>query len=164
MMQIDGYPIEYTLCFLTRGDQVLMLYRVKPPNQHLWNGVGGHIEDGETPHDSCLREVREETGYRLENLHFAGVLTWDGYEIKDGGLYIFHATAPAGEPKGTDEGLLAWHSLEWVLTSGEPVDNIPLFIKQALNGGAPMHFHFSYRDGQLVRYKFESLPPDFPWC
>jgi 8-oxo-dGTP diphosphatase len=163
MMQIDGYPLNFTLCFLTRGDQVLMLYRVKPPNKHLWNGVGGHIEDGETPHASCLREVWEETGYRLESLHFAGVLTWDGYEISDGGLYIFRAEAPAGDPTGTEEGLLAWHSLEWILTSGEPVDNIPLFIGRALNDGTPMHYHFSYQGGQLVGHEYLQLPDDFPW-
>ena len=37
----------YTLCFLTRGDHILMLHRRRPPNQGLWNGVGGRIEVGE---------------------------------------------------------------------------------------------------------------------
>ena len=54
--------LTHTLCFLTRADQVLMLHRRKPPNQGLWNGVGGKIEAGETPLEGCLREVLEETG------------------------------------------------------------------------------------------------------
>lgn len=39
----------FTLCFLLHGEDVLMLHRRFPPNQGLWNGVGGHIEPGETP-------------------------------------------------------------------------------------------------------------------
>ena len=42
-----------------------MLHRRRPPNQGLWNGVGGRIEAGEPPLAACLREVQEETGYRL---------------------------------------------------------------------------------------------------
>jgi len=56
---------SYTLCFLTRGDHILMLHRRRPPNQGLWNRVGGRIEAGESPLTACLREVREETGYHF---------------------------------------------------------------------------------------------------
>jgi len=89
-------PLIYNLCFLTRRDQVLMLLRNKPPNRGLWNGVGGHIEPGEDPLDSVLREVREETGYVLASARFCGLLTWEGYEIPAAGLYIYTAPAPDG--------------------------------------------------------------------
>ena len=55
----------HTLCFLTRGDKVLMIKRRKPPHTGLWNGVGGKIESGEGPLAGCIREVDEETGFRL---------------------------------------------------------------------------------------------------
>jgi 8-oxo-dGTP pyrophosphatase MutT (NUDIX family) len=58
----------FTVCFLTRGEQVLLLHRSSPPNRGLWNGVGGHIEPGERPLASALREVREETGYKPGSL------------------------------------------------------------------------------------------------
>jgi 8-oxo-dGTP diphosphatase len=103
-MTIELPPLVYTLCFLTRGDEVLMLLRNKPPNRGLWNGVGGHIEPGEKPLQSVLREVAEETGYVLPTARFCGLLTWEGYEIPSGGsirvplysagLYIFTAAVP----------------------------------------------------------------------
>ena len=95
----------YTLCFLTREDEVLMLYRNKPPNQFKWNGVGGKLLPGESPLAACLREVREETGYHLRSARFAGLLTWSSFEdLGDGGLYLFTAPAPPGNPIAGVEG------------------------------------------------------------
>ena len=59
--------IQTTLCYITRGDRVLMLHRVKKKNdvnQDKWVGIGGKFEDKESPEDCLLREVFEETGLR----------------------------------------------------------------------------------------------------
>lgn len=111
-----------------------MLRRDKPPNQGLWNGVGGHIEPGELPRASVLREVREETGLRLTAVRFAGLLTWEGFEIESGGLYLFTARAcPKTEPPDCNEGQLAWKPLDWVLSASEVVSNIhPVLARQSL--------------------------------
>jgi 8-oxo-dGTP diphosphatase len=31
----------------------------------VWNYPGGGIEPGESPEEACIREVREETGYKI---------------------------------------------------------------------------------------------------
>ena len=44
--------------------EYLMLHRVKKKNDvnhDKWIGVGGKFEEGESPEDCLLREVREET-------------------------------------------------------------------------------------------------------
>ncbi len=151
---------RYTLCFLTRGDDILMLHRNRPPNQGLWNGVGGRLETGESPLACILREVREETGFVLPGATFAGLLTWDGFEIPAGGLYLFTAAAPSGEPHICSEGELAWKPRDWVFSSPEVVSNIRLFGPLALDGAPPQQYHFSYRDGQIVHFDFRRLPPD----
>lgn len=153
--------LTYTLCFITRGDDILMLLRDNPPNAGLWNGVGGHIDEGETPLESCLREVYEETGYKIQQAHFGGVLTWDGFEVPPGGLYIFTAAAPLGDPEPIEnEGLLAWKLRRWVCSAPEVVSNIHRFLPPVLAGEPPRHYYFSYRSGHIMRHEVRSLPED----
>jgi 8-oxo-dGTP diphosphatase len=151
----------FTLCFLLYQDKVLMLHRNFPPNQGLWNGVGGHIDPGETPKQAVIREVKEETGYDIHNPPFAGVLTWDGFEIPPGGIAIF--TAEVSHPKfiTNHEGELAWQDREWACKSPEVVDNIHVFLPRILAGGSPQHYHFSYRDGVRIRDIISEIPEDF---
>ncbi len=150
---------RYTLCLLTRDDDILMLHRNRPPNQGLWNGVGGRVEPGESPRACILREVREETGFVLLDVTFAGLLTWEGFEIPAGGLYLFTAAAPSGEPHACSEGELAWKPREWVFTSPEVVSNIHIFGPLVLDGAPSQQYNFSYRDGRIVHCDFRQLPP-----
>ena len=60
-----------TLCYIEKGDQYLMLHRVKKEhdiNKDKWIGVGGKFEDKESPEDCLFREVREETGHWLQRI------------------------------------------------------------------------------------------------
>ena len=150
--------MRYTLCFLTRGDQVLMLHRRHAPNRGLWNGVGGKLMPGESPVDGCLREVREETGFRPQRLRFLGILTWEGFETPPGGLYIFTAPAPQGEPIPNGEGTLRWQPREWVLSSPEVVDNIHIFGPAIFQYQAPRWWHVRYQDGILQEAQASPLP------
>ncbi|MCC7358209.1 MAG: 8-oxo-dGTP diphosphatase [Anaerolineales bacterium] len=155
-------PLTYTLCFLTRADDVLLLHRRHPPNRGLWNGVGGRLEPGEAPLAGVLREVREETGYVLPFARFRGVLTWEGYEVPPGGLYLFTAEAPAspGDPRPCDEGDLAWHPRAWVLTAPEVVSNLHRFGAAVLGTEKPAWHHCRYQAGQLTTHEQRPLPSD----
>jgi 8-oxo-dGTP diphosphatase len=150
--------LGYTLIFLTRGADVLMLQRCKPPNQGLWNGIGGRIEMGETPRQCALREIAEETGYILTELTFGGLLTWEGFEIPTGRLYIYTAEAPLGEPHRTAEGTLGWKPRSWVFSAPEVVSNIHVFGPRVMAGEPPRRYHFIYQDGKILDYEF--LPLD----
>ena len=60
--------LNTTLCYVTRGSQVLMLHRVKKKadiNKDKWIGIGGKFEGEESPDECLLREAKEETGLTL---------------------------------------------------------------------------------------------------
>lgn len=137
-----------------------MLHRKRPPNQGLWNGIGGRIEAGESPKQCVIREIYEESGFTVQDVHFEGLLTWEGFEIPAGGLYMFSAQAPDGEPKGNDEGELAWKSREWVFSAAEVVSNIHMFGPWVLRGKAACEHHFVYHDGQVLHYEQKDLPEE----
>lgn len=158
---LKEFPLIYTLCFLYREEQVLMLLRNNPPNQGLWNGVGGHLENGESPLAGCLREVQEETGYHLQHADFRGLLTWQGYEVPAGGLYIFSAAAPPCDPIPTTEGMLDWKPYQWIFSAPEVVGNIHLFGPEIFQEQPPRIHHFVYEKNQIMSYQRLSIPREF---
>lgn len=70
---------QTTLCYLERGDQYLMLHRVKKENDashDKWIGVGGKCEADESPDECMLREVKEETGLTVTSWRYRGIVTF----------------------------------------------------------------------------------------
>ena len=54
--------LNTTLCYILRGNEVLMLHRTKKKNdlnQDKWIGIGGNFEEGESPDECLLREAKE---------------------------------------------------------------------------------------------------------
>lgn len=149
----------FVMCYLRRDDHLLMIHRNKAPNKGKWNCVGGHIEPGETPLQACLREVWEETGFTIADPVFHGLLTWEGFEIPLGGLYIFSSPAPDGlEPVSNGEGDLEWKTVQWVLSADEVVDNLHLVTPHVLAHEPAMQYHFIYKDMQMCGSQFSPLP------
>ena len=112
--------VNTTLCYITRGDEVLMLHRVKKEtdiNKDKWIGVGGKFEGVESPDECLLREVYEETGLTLTSWKCRGVVTFL-LEENDGVfgefMYLFTADGFEGELKECDEGELQWISWEFL--------------------------------------------------
>ena len=100
-----------TLCYMEKGNQYLMLHRVKKEhdiNKDKWIGVGGKFEDKESPEDCLLREVREETGLTLTSWKFRGIITFvtDRYETEF--MHLYTADGWEGEMIECNEGNLEW--------------------------------------------------------
>ena len=100
-----------TLCYITRGREVLMLHRVKKEkdiNRDKWIGIGGKFQGEESPDECLLREAWEETGLTLTDWKCRGVVTFlnDCYEGEF--MYLFTADGFRGELKACDEGDLQW--------------------------------------------------------
>ena len=100
-----------TLCYIENNDKYLMLHRIKKQNdmnQGKWIGVGGHVEDQETPEECLVREVKEETGFTLTSYKFRGLVTFINNECESELMCVFTADGYTGELIECNEGELCW--------------------------------------------------------
>ena len=84
--------INTTLCYLKRGEEYLMLHRVKKEgdlNKDKWIGIGGKFEAGESPEDCLCREVLEETGLTLHSWRYRGIVTFVSDEYGTEYMHLF---------------------------------------------------------------------------
>lgn len=64
--------------FVTDGKRVLLINKNRPANQKgLFNGVGGAVEENETPLDAMIREAKEETGLTVNDWTEIDVFPYD---------------------------------------------------------------------------------------
>ena len=109
-----------TLCYLEHGRDYLMLHRVKKEvdeNKDKWIGIGGKFEEGESPEDCLLREVREETGLTLTSWRYRGIVTFVSDEWGTEYMHLFTADAWEGQIRqDCDEGVLEWIDREKLLS------------------------------------------------
>ncbi len=155
-----------------KDDCVLMLHRISKKhdiNHGKWIGVGGKFEWGESPEECMRREVREETGLRIDRYRYCGIVTFasDDDEMEYMHLFIvtgFHdrngtrvfdgRSLPGAVPvelRDCDEGTLEWlpkqeltHIPHWV---GDRI-----FLSLIMDREYPFFsMKLIYRSGELVQ-------------
>jgi 8-oxo-dGTP diphosphatase len=77
------------------GGQVLVVHRTKHQD---WTLPKGKLDEGETPLEAALREVREETGYAVNALRFVGACGYIVGETPKVVLYWLMAATGKREP------------------------------------------------------------------
>ena len=108
-----------TLCYVERDGCWLMLHRVKKDadeNAGKWIGIGGHLEENESPEECIRREALEEAGVRLTDLRLRGIIT---FILPDWGnelTFLYTARTDAEELPECTEGILEWVPVEDVLS------------------------------------------------
>jgi len=154
--------IPRSLCFLVHSDAILLLRGA--PTKRLWanklNGIGGHIEPGETPLEGARREIREECGIEPPDLELRGIVhvcpSQQGNGIM---LFVYVGFALSRAVHSGAEGNLEWHPL-LALPVNELVEDLPELIPRVLtawdgeivygmyepDGDERMVFHFT-QDG-----------------
>ena len=103
--------INSTLCYITRGSDVLLLHRVKKENDlnhDKWIGIGGKFLENESPEECMLREAKEETGLTLTSWQYRGIVTFVSDLYEGEYMHLFTADGFEGQMTDCDEGVLEW--------------------------------------------------------
>lgn len=77
----------------------------------FWNGLGGKIEEDESPVENVIREIKEESGLTIRDPSLKGIITYPNNLGRGETWYVFIFVAKkfTGELcNDCDEGTLAW--------------------------------------------------------
>jgi 8-oxo-dGTP diphosphatase len=115
---------EYVIGFLFDGKgHVALIKKNRPEWQNgRLNGIGGHIEIGETPETAMVREFKEEAGIEVEWRKFA-IVRGSNYK-----LHLFTSENLVAEPVTKTDEIVGWYE----------INNLPVNIVQNLKWMIPM--------------------------
>lgn len=109
---------QETLLFVIDREQNRVLLAMKKVRfgAGKYNGMGGKVEDGETPAQAAVREAQEEVGVRVAvptakdmgkvSFSFEGKPDWSRL------VHVFVAEEWEGEPKESEEMVPEWFAFE----------------------------------------------------
>ena len=156
---------QTTLCYMERGEQYLMLHRVKKANDashDKWIGVGGKCEADESPDECMLREVREETGLSISRWQYRGIVTFVSDIWPCEYMHLFTASDWSGEETACNEGELEWidksRLFDLTLWEGDKI-----FLRLLMDPAQPFFsLKLVYRGDDLVEAKLDGRPLPLP--
>lgn len=146
-----------TLGYIRKNGKTLMLHRVKKEDdmhKGKWNGLGGKIEDGETPEECMIREIKEECGLNAKNPLMKGILTFPQFSKGETWyVFLFLVTEFDGELSESNEGNLEWIDDDKLLDLNL-WDADKIFMKWLDQKGF-YSGKFIYRDGVFIEHEFK---------
>jgi len=140
--------IPRTAIFLRRGNAYLLLKGA--PTKRLWankyNGLGGHVEQGEDILTAAKRELLEESGLSAE-LWLCGTVIIETGQNPGVCLYVFTGESTEGKPRSSPEGLAEWIDYDR-LNSLLLVEDLPILLGRvhAMRKGDPPFSAHSFYD------------------
>lgn len=157
--EYENKPKDYqetVLCYIFKDDEVLMLKKneVKGDmNSSKWLGVGGHIEENESPDDAILRETKEETGLTLTSYDLLGTIKFYMNGKYTEKIYVYAGYEVKGEMIACDEGLLQFFKKDEILNlslwEGDKIFLRPLLENKKFKCS------LYYNDEKLINYKIK---------
>jgi len=148
--------IPRVLVFLTRADRVLLLKGAS--DKRLWadryNGLGGHVEPGETPYQAALREVYEESGLSPAALTLRALIHVTMPEPPGVMISVFVGEAPEDTVQASAEGTPVWVRRDALVDLPLVVDLYELLPRVLLPGDV-IFGHYRFTDEGAV-FRFSS--------
>jgi 8-oxo-dGTP pyrophosphatase MutT (NUDIX family) len=103
-------PVAMAIVFDEQRGNVLMAWRHRfAPDVWGWEIPGGIIEEGEEPHETILRELKEETGYEAKNARH--LITFEpavGMLRNPNHVFLVDGVERVADPTELNEGRFEW--------------------------------------------------------
>ena len=143
-----------TLCYIEKDRKYLMLHRTKKKNdinRDKWLGIGGKFEDGESPEECIIREVKEETGLTLNTYKLRCIVTYVSTSWETEYMYVFTSNDFTGELIECNEGDLQWIEKDKV-TELNTWEGDKIFVDEIQNNNKFFTIKFNYDGDRLIKY------------
>lgn len=112
------------------GNNVLLILKERPTWQKgKYNGIGGHVEEGENYNNAMVREFKEECGIETNESDWVYYMKLSG---DDWEVVFFYTTLKNGDdPQSTTDETVSWVSV-YNLKIGYCISNLHWLIPMAL--------------------------------
>ena len=146
-----------TLCYIEQNDKYLMLHRTKKRNdinKGKWLGIGGKFEEGESPEECIVREVKEETGLTLNTYKLRCVVTYVSTNWETEYMYVFTSNDFSGNLIECNEGDLHWIEKDKI-TELKTWEGDRIFVEKILEDKTFFTVKFNYDGEKLIKYELK---------
>ena len=104
---------EAAVCFLRKGDQVLLAMKKRGFGAGKYNGSGGKVQSGESVEEAAVREVKEEIGVEIRKMEKVARIDFYFDEKPEIGqqVSVFICHDFEGEPTESEEMKPEWFEI-----------------------------------------------------
>lgn len=153
-----------TLAFLFRDNKILLAMKKRRFGEGKWNGYGGKLDEGESPIDGIVREIKEEGNLDVPKDAFREMgyidFYFDDKTEWNQKVMIYRVDDFAGEPEETEEMLPKFFDISEIpwkdMWKGDD-QWIPLIIENKKIKG---EVHFSENGDKLIECRVDVLLKD----